>query len=163
MLSREQVVEKFNEILKDKEKALTMENAIYNQTQIIMGHVYDETLMDFQIFYLEKARSLYDNLKKKSYFNTTEQREKKIKPEDYAKMDIKNLRHKTLWKTIKQNQEILDKNLMDLKPTSETDQFLCKKCKNRKTTFYTMQIRSADEAETSFITCLVCNYSWREG
>ena len=52
---------------------------------------------------------------------------------------------------------------MDLKPTTETDQFLCKKCKNRKTTFYTMQIRSADEAETSFITCLVCNYSWREG
>ena len=52
---------------------------------------------------------------------------------------------------------------MGLKPTAETDQFLCTKCKERKTTFYTMQIRSADEAETSFITCLNCGYSWREG
>ena len=83
--------------------------------------------------------------------------------ENIADKDIKEFRWKNLWKIIKQNQEILDKNLMDLKPTTETDQFLCKKCNQRKTTFYTMQIRSADESETSFITCLVCNYSWREG
>ena len=30
----------------------------------------------------------------------------------------------------------------------------CARCKGNKTTYYTMQTRSADEAETIFITCL---------
>lgn len=160
MIGREQVINKFTKILKNKNEAIKLEENIYNYTNLIMGHLTEDH-DDFTIVYLEKCRSMYDNLNKKSYFDTKEANEKKDKIK--ADTDIKTLRHKTLWKTIKQNQDILDKNLMDLKPTTETDQFLCKKCKNRKTTFYTMQIRSADEAETSFITCLVCNYSWREG
>ena len=162
MFNRADIIKKFNSILNNLDQAKQIEESIFNNTKVIMGFL-NENDKDFIIFYLEKCRSMYDNLNKKSYFDTSEQKSKKIKINEYPNIDIKTLRHKTLWKTIKQNQDILDKNLMDLKPTTETDQFLCKKCKNRKTTFYTMQIRSADEAETSFITCLVCNYSWREG
>ena len=43
-----------------------------------------------------------------------------------------------------------------------TNQFRCMKCKGNKTTYYTMQTRSADEGETIFITCLNCGKRWRK-
>jgi transcription elongation factor S-II len=42
-----------------------------------------------------------------------------------------------------------------------TDMFKCGKCKQRKTVYYQMQTRSADEPMTTFVTCLVCNNRWR--
>lgn len=161
-MSRQKIISKFNKIIKDKNDCILIEESIYQKIKNDFHHLNDSD-PEFIQAYLEKCRSIYDNINSDSYFDTSEYEEKKINYEDFADIDIKSLRFKKLWKIIKQNQEILDKNLMDLKPTTETDQFLCKKCKNRKTTFFTMQIRSADEAETSFITCLVCNYSWREG
>ncbi len=42
-----------------------------------------------------------------------------------------------------------------------TDEFKCKRCKSRKTTYYEMQTRSADEPMTIFITCLTCGNRWK--
>jgi len=39
--------------------------------------------------------------------------------------------------------------------------FTCRKCKSRKTTFYLLQTRSADEPMTAFITCLGCGNKWK--
>lgn len=39
---------------------------------------------------------------------------------------------------------------------------LCKKCKNKKAYFWTLQTRSSDEAETKFYKCTKCEYTWRE-
>jgi DNA-directed RNA polymerase subunit M/transcription elongation factor TFIIS len=156
MLPRQKILNKFNSLDNiDQKTAEIIENSIFNYTQNYCSHLSDDN-PEILLTYMEKSRSLYENLNS-NYKN------KIIIDENIADKDIKEFRWKNLWKIIKQNQEILDKNLMDLKPTTETDQFLCKKCNQRKTTFYTMQIRSADESETSFITCLVCNYSWREG
>lgn len=44
---------------------------------------------------------------------------------------------------------------------SETDMFECGKCKKRRTTYYQMQTRSADEPMTTFVTCLECGHAWR--
>ena len=44
---------------------------------------------------------------------------------------------------------------------SATDIFKCGKCKQRKTTYYQMQTRSADEPMTTFVTCLVCENRWK--
>jgi len=38
----------------------------------------------------------------------------------------------------------------------------CKKCKNDKAYFWTVQTRSGDEAETKFFKCTKCNFTWRE-
>lgn len=160
------ILNKFKSIINEQD-ATIIENSIqnYTNTQItLLGLSLHNPLT--LLIYKEKARSIYDNLNPESYFNNIELLTK-IKNNNFdlskiAFIDIRNFRQKELWKTIRQNQEILDKNLMGLKPTTETDQFLCKKCKKRKTTFYTMQIRSADEPATSFITCLNCEYSWRE-
>jgi len=39
--------------------------------------------------------------------------------------------------------------------------FRCNKCKQYKTTYYEMQTRSADEPMTVFVTCHVCNITWK--
>jgi DNA-directed RNA polymerase subunit M len=42
--------------------------------------------------------------------------------------------------------------------TTET----CRKCKNDKAYFWTVQTRSGDEAETKFFKCTKCEHTWRE-
>lgn len=39
--------------------------------------------------------------------------------------------------------------------------FKCGKCKSKKTTYYQMQTRSADEPMTAYVTCLECNAKWK--
>lgn len=38
----------------------------------------------------------------------------------------------------------------------------CRRCKSKKTVYTTVQIRSADEPMTIFVTCLACNKNWKE-
>ena len=44
---------------------------------------------------------------------------------------------------------------------AETDAFQCGRCKQRKTRYYQMQTRSADEPMTTFVTCVNCNHKWK--
>ena len=39
--------------------------------------------------------------------------------------------------------------------------FQCRKCNSRKTTYYSLQTRSADEPMTNFITCIICKHRWK--
>jgi len=39
--------------------------------------------------------------------------------------------------------------------------FTCGRCKSKRTTFYLLQTRSADEPMTAFITCLACGNRWK--
>jgi len=38
----------------------------------------------------------------------------------------------------------------------------CKKCKNEKAYFWTIQTRAGDESETKFFKCVKCDYTWRD-
>uniref|UniRef100_A0A7N0THK4 Transcription elongation factor n=1 Tax=Kalanchoe fedtschenkoi TaxID=63787 RepID=A0A7N0THK4_KALFE len=63
------------------------------------------------------------------------------------------------------NDEIKRKALLECEreaaPKSTTDQFKCGRCGQRKTTYYQMQTRSADEPMTTFVTCVNCNNHWK--
>ena len=39
--------------------------------------------------------------------------------------------------------------------------FQCRKCGSKKTTYYSLQTRSADEPMTNFITCVSCKNRWK--
>lgn len=39
--------------------------------------------------------------------------------------------------------------------------FKCPKCKSKKTTYYSVQLRSSDEPMTNFITCTQCKNRWK--
>lgn len=54
------------------------------------------------------------------------------------------------------------KNAQTAKDNSaETDQFKCGKCHQRRTKYYQMQTRSADEPMTTFVTCINCGNRWK--
>jgi len=40
-------------------------------------------------------------------------------------------------------------------------QFKCGKCKSKKTDYYQMQTRSADEPMTTYVTCMACGNRWK--
>ncbi|MEA3330012.1 MAG: transcription factor S [Nanoarchaeota archaeon] len=62
---------------------------------------------------------------------------------------------------IKETQEIgvVKEKDMDVFPVVA---FICKKCGNKKSYFWTSQTRSADEAETRFFKCTKCKNTVRE-
>lgn len=39
--------------------------------------------------------------------------------------------------------------------------FTCNKCKSKKTTYYQLQTRSADEPMTTFVSCFNCGKNWK--
>lgn len=39
--------------------------------------------------------------------------------------------------------------------------FTCQKCKSKKTTYYQLQTRSADEPMTTYVSCLNCSKRWK--
>ena len=83
-----------------------------------------------------------------------------------------SIRHKII------NKEILSKDVAFIKPVEicpekwtpqifeegssvEDGIFQCKNCNSRKTTYYSVQTRSADEPMTNFITCVQCGNRWK--
>ena len=64
-----------------------------------------------------------------------------------------------------ENMQIKEKALFDCErggaPKATTDQFKCGRCGQRKTTYYQLQTRSADEPMTTFVTCVNCNNHWK--
>lgn len=85
-----------------------------------------------------------------------------FKPHDLAFMEPYEM-YPERWmhilnKKLKKEQSLLDSNM-----EAKTDMFKCGKCKERKCSYYEMQIRSADESSTIFVTCLSCKNKWRIG
>jgi len=50
----------------------------------------------------------------------------------------------------------------DKKAGNATESFFKCKCGSKKTNYYQMQTRGADEPMTNFINCSECNRQWKE-
>lgn len=65
----------------------------------------------------------------------------------------------------RQDAELAERNLREAKAVqdneAETDQFRCGRCSQRKTKYYQLQTRSADEPMTTFVTCINCGHRWK--
>lgn len=61
----------------------------------------------------------------------------------------------------KLKQRDLDRELMRRKDAEYEGIFMCKKCKSKKTTYYQLQTRSADEPMTTFVNCGECGNCWK--
>lgn len=87
---------------------------------------------------------------------------KEITPRDIAEMHEKDMA------TEKRKEEDdliqiqnLKKTIISKDEVPETDQFKCGKCHQRKTTYYQLQTRSADEPMTTFVSCITCGNKWK--
>ena len=113
--------------------------------------------------YRGKVRSLSLNLKDK---NNPELRASVLSGEIAAHQLVVMRSEELASNSLKAQQEsIRQQNLHHAKGAeaqeAETDAFQCGKCKAKKTRYYQMQTRSADEPMTTFVTCVNCNNKWK--
>ncbi|XP_031484757.1 transcription elongation factor TFIIS [Nymphaea colorata] len=110
-----------------------------------------------------KYRSIMFNLKDA---NNPDLRRKvllgEVRPEKLVAMSPEEMASD---KRKQENKQIKEKALFDCErggpAKATTDQFKCGRCGQRKTTYYQLQTRSADEPMTTFVTCVNCNNHWK--
>ncbi|GAC72317.1 transcription elongation factor TFIIS [Moesziomyces antarcticus T-34] len=113
--------------------------------------------------YRNKVRSLSLNIKDK---NNPDLRVRVVE-RDIAADKLVTMTNEELAsdKRKREIEELQMQNLFKAKGAAaqeaETDAFQCGRCKQRKTRYYQMQTRSADEPMTTFVTCTNCNHKWK--
>eukprot|EP00834_Sanchytrium_tribonematis_P007394 NODE_661_length_4933_cov_0.690112.p2 type:complete len:252 gc:universal NODE_661_length_4933_cov_0.690112:3634-4389(+) len=102
--------------------------------------------------YKDKTRAIYLNLKSNEKLRSRVLLEE-IAPQKLISMKSEDLANDAIKQANEEEKEKLMKDSMAAQSQqASTDQFMCGKCKQRKTTYYQMQTRSADEPMTTFVT-----------
>lgn len=121
--------------------------------------------MNIRKIYINKMRSLYSNLYPEGYIGN-KTLIKKVKDPNFKLENIATMAFQEIfpehWKKMMDEKYKRDKMLYEEKLEAMTDQFKCSRCKSKKCTYYELQTRSADEAMTTFITCLNCGNRWKQ-
>ena len=164
---REKLRKKIYLFVKNKNKSINLEKAIFNYTikeakQRKIVRKWDNKY--FVQIYLNRFRSIYNNVNPKlSTYNKKllqDLKKKKISAKNLAFMTHQEMNPK-IWKELVDAKIKRDKNLTEVDMSAATDEFKCFKCGKRQCTYYQLQTRSADEPMTTFITCLNCGNRWK--
>ena len=139
-----------------------MERAVFNWTitkSQMLNVVPEWNNACFCALYMDKLRSLYINLKKNvrlvdCILNKTRLPHEIVLQTHYEWNPEK-------WQDLKLQQEYAKQREKENVMESMTDMFECRKCHSRKTSYYQLQTRSADEPMTVFVTCLKCGTKWK--
>lgn len=159
---RKNIIEKINLFIKNDKKSKNIERSIYNycikqanSKRIVKK--WDNN--KFLNLYINKFKSIYLNLKNKSYFTES------IQKGYILSKNVGFLTHQEIdpigWKPLIDAKIQRDKYKYEVDTRNATDEFKCRKCKERKCTFYQLQTRSADEPMTTFVSCLNCGNNWK--
>ena len=155
-----------HDLLKEKRKINSIEQGVYNYC--IEMSIQSDVIprWDNQVFrnmYINKVRSIYTNLKKQSYVNNNNFIAK-LKNGDIDPYQIAYMKPYEIfpeqWEKVREEEYQKNKLLYLTKPEAMTDIHKCKRCKKRETSYFELQIRSADEPATMFITCVNCGNQW---
>jgi transcription elongation factor S-II len=83
-------------------------------------------------------------------------------------LDVIEMRPEDLWPDGPYAKKIEEKIHKDLRKDYLTREmnntegfFTCGRCKSKKTSYYQLQTRSADEPMTTFVTCHQCDRNWK--
>jgi transcription elongation factor S-II len=113
----------------------------------------------FQETYLAKARSMYMNMKNKTYL-ISKIKEKEYLPHELPYMSPDKL-NPEIWTEIISSEILRNKGAYEVSKVAMTDQVKCGKCKKNKVSYYEIQTRSADEPMTTYFTCILCGNKWK--
>jgi len=148
---------------KDDILIANMERAIYNYAikecrakKIICK--WDS--IPFVNIYIDRFRSALINLKNITMRNAII--EMRITAKDYIFMSHQEI-NPARWGALIKEKMIRDDNKFNSKQEASTDLFTCPRstCKSKRCTYYEMQVRSADEPMTIFVTCLDCGKNFK--
>ena len=159
---RQNIINKLNIYFNNEKYSSNLEKGIYNWTIKECNNRKIIKKWDNPYFiqiYIDRTRTIYINLKKNS--NLIEQvLNEEIKSHEIAFMTHQEIEPKR-WELLINNKALRDKAKFEEKLEANTDTFTCKKCKSNKCYVYSMQVRSADEPETLYITCTNCGKKWK--
>lgn len=118
----------------------------------------------FLRIYLNSAMNVISNIDPTSYVQNKRllQRlnEKEFLPHQVSFMSPHDMFPEN-WKNVLDDKMKRDEHVFEEKPAAMTTQFKCGKCKKRECIYQELQLRSADEPMTLFITCLNCGTRWK--
>jgi len=164
---RKNIKNKLFEITKDNDNSKKIERSIFNfaiQEAKKKGVIKKWDNKNFCNLYIDRFRSIYFNINKKSYVNNKtflkNIKNKKLGTKDMAILTHRDMQPK-LWKKLIDDKIKRDENYLKGNISASTDEFKCFKCFKRNCTYYQLQTRSADEPMTTFVTCLDCGNRWR--
>ena len=151
------------EIIDDLEKGIFNWCILYANEHELQKSWSDKM---FQYLYINKSKLLIENIDPNSYVKNTRlhQRilDKEFKPHELSFMESTNI-FPEIWNHILDIKMKQEENFHNSKQVAKTDVFKCGKCKKRECSYYELQVRSADESSTIFVTCLNCGNRWRIG
>jgi DNA-directed RNA polymerase subunit M/transcription elongation factor TFIIS len=153
---RKNVSNKFKETITDEKNCLNLEKGIFNYA---IKEANNRKIIKkwenphFAQIYIDRVRSIYINLKNPELLNMLNSNE--ITPQTLAFMTHQEMNHEH-WRIRIERKITRDASKFTTNVQASTDMFTCRKCKSKRSTFYELQTRSADEPATIFITCLDC-------
>lgn len=162
-LFRTNLVNKLNILIENKTKSINLEKAIFNYTiekcqEKNIIEIWDNTY--FIIIYINKLKSILYNLKHvPNLLNNI--KNNVLTTQDMVFMKDEEL-YPERWANSIEKKIIKDKNNFELKIEASTDVFKCRKCKKNNCTYSEVQVRSADESATIYISCLDCGNKWKQ-
>lgn len=166
MNNREIVVERLSEYLSPHD-AKDLEIGVYNKSLDYaenMKVIQNWTNQKFVRIYLNMACHVYVNINKDSYIGNARLL-KRLEEKEFAPHKLPYMMpqqtYPEQWKTIIDDKLKRDEHVFEEKPQAMTSQFKCGKCKKRECIYQELQLRSADEPMTLFITCLNCGNRWK--
>jgi transcription elongation factor S-II len=153
---RNNIRNKIIEILADEKQSINLEKGIFNYA---IKEATNRKIIKkwenpyFVQIYIDRIRSIYLNLKNPELLNMVKNNE--ITPQVLAFMTHQEMNHEH-WRGRIERKIKRDASKFNTNVQASTDMFTCRKCKSKRSTFYELQTRSADEPATIFITCLDC-------
>lgn len=164
---RENIRKRLNKIIRKKKITENLEKGIYNyaiQTAKDKKVVRKWENKYFVILYVDKFKSIYNNLNKKSNVGNKNLLTR-LKKLEFQPHELAFMRHHQMfpekWKVLVDAKIERDNNATKIDDAIATDEFKCWKCGNRKCTYYNLQTRAADEPMTTFVCCLSCANRWK--
>lgn len=147
---REHALIELKSILENEKNAINMEKSIFNFClKYASENNIEKSWKNITFIHLYKQKYVNIRLELKNQQILEKVKNKDILPKDIAFLKSEELDPEK-WKPV----EFVDDNVED-------GIFQCRKCKSRKTTYYSLQTRSADEPMTNFITCIECKNRWK--
>ena len=153
---------KLNEIIGNAKMASNLEKGVFNYSLKESKNKKVVKKWDNPYFvqiYMDRMRSIINNLIKNEILL------QQLKNETTKAQDIAFMTHYEMspekWKTMLLVKSEKDKGKFETNIEASTDTFTCRKCRGNKTTYYQLQIRSADEPATTFINCIDCGNKWK--
>ena len=153
---REKIRNKLTPILDDEIISLNIEKGVYNYA---IKEANSRKIIKkwenpyFAQLYLDRLRCIYLNLKNQDFLEQIKKNE--IAPQTVAFMTHQEMNPQQ-WKNIIDQKIKRDASKFNTNIQASTDMYTCRKCKSKRSTYYEMQTRSADEPATIFVTCLDC-------